>query len=190
MAKRNHKKIIGFDLDGVILDHTMNKLQLARRFGWELKPEQTPSEAIRRIIPEPVLNQLQGLLYDDPKISLLSPVMRGAKNALEELRNRHPYFLISRRRNPQWAVNILKFKRLWPKFFNEKNAFFVTKPEDKNKMCLELNVTHYIDDELKILEELAGVENKILFDAHNSFPHLTRFRKVGSWKELIDLIRG
>ena len=185
----NYKnKIIGFDLDGVILDHTMNKIRLAKKFGWELKPEQTPSEVIKRIIPKLVYNQFQNTLYYDPGISLLSPLMRGAKSMLAGLKNKYPYFLISRRKNPQWAIHILKSKGLWPKFFNENNAFFVMKPEDKNEIGRKLGITHYVDDELKILEKLANVENKILFDAHDLFPHVRQFERVKSWKELADLL--
>jgi hypothetical protein len=185
----NYKnKIIGFDLDGVILDHTVNKLRLAKKFGWELKPEQTQSEIIKRIIPEPTYDQFQRILYDDPKISLLSPLMRGAKSTLAELKNKCPYFLISRRKKPQWAISILKFKGLWPKFFNENNAFFVMKPGDKNEIGRKLGITHYIDDELGVLEKLVDIENKILFDAHDLFPHIAHFGRIKSWKEFADFI--
>lgn len=189
MVNLKNKKI-GFDLDGVILDHTTNKLALAKNFGWELKPEQTQSETIKNFMPKHILDQLKITLYEDPKISLGSPVMRGARIMLNEIKSKHPYFLISRRKKPEWAIKIMKSKKLWPEFFNESNAFFVSKPDDKNKVGKRLGITHYVDDELNVLKRLTFIKNKILFDPHNLSPHVTNIIKVNSWKELIDLINN
>ncbi|MBI2669976.1 MAG: hypothetical protein HYX20_02455 [Candidatus Yanofskybacteria bacterium] len=183
-------KIIGFDLDGVILNHTPNKLNLAKSFGWKLSPEQTHSEIIRTIMPKHALDQLKLTLYDDPEVSLKSPVTRGARSTLSEIKNKYSYFLISRRKKPEIAIRILKIKKLWPEFFNENNTFFVSKPKDKNKIGKKLGITHYVDDELRVLEKLTDIKNKILFDPYNSFPYATNFIKVKSWKELFGLINS
>ncbi len=187
---KSKNKIIGFDLDGVILDHTTNKLNLAKGFGWKLKPEQTHSEIIKNIMPKRALDQLKSALYDDPKTSLRSPVARGARNILSEIKKKYPYFLISRRKKPEIAIRILKFKKLWPEFFNENNTFFVSEPKDKNKIGKRLGITHYIDDEPKVLSVLIDIKNRILFDPFNSPLHTANFVKVKSWKELIGLINS
>ncbi|MBI2062959.1 MAG: hypothetical protein HYT61_01810 [Candidatus Yanofskybacteria bacterium] len=181
-------KIIGFDLDGVILDHTATKIKLAKSFGWELRPEQTHSEIIKNIIPKEALDQLKSALYDDPKISLKSPAAKGARSVLSKIKSKYPYFLISRRKKPKIAIKILKFKKLWPEFFNKGNTFFVSEPKDKNKIGKQLGITHYIDDEPNVLKKLTDIKNRILFDPHNSSPHTANFIKVKSWKELISLI--
>lgn len=182
------KKIIGFDLDGVILDHTANKIRLAKKFGLELTPKQTTPGIIKSIMPESDLHELQLTLYEDPVISFRSPVMKGVRKILSRVKNRYPYFLVSRRRKPEQAIKILRIKRLWPKFFNEKNSFFVLEPTDKNKMGKKLGITHFIDDEPYILEKLNDIKNKILFDPHNSYPDITNFIKIKSWEEFMDLL--
>ena len=187
MANSKHK-IIGFDLDGVILDHTENKIKLANQFGWELTPAQTTSGIIKNIMPKSDVHKLQLALYDDPAISLRSPVMKGVKKILLQVKNKYSYFLVSRRKNPEQAIKILQLKGLWPKFFNEVNSFFVLKPIDKNRVGKKLGITHYIDDEPRVLDKLDDIKNKILFDPHNSYPHITDFVRIKSWKEFIDII--
>lgn len=181
-------KIIGFDLDGVILDHTYNKIRLAKSFGFKLSPKDTHSEIIKNIIPKLTWDKMQVILYDDPKISLQSRLMRGVMPVLAKVKNRFPYFLISRRRSAGSAIRIMKQKGLWPKFFNEGNTFFVLKRTDKNKIAKKLGVTHYIDDQVSVLKELADIKNKALFDNLNLFPELTKFRRINSWEELLDFI--
>ncbi len=189
MAKQKNK-IIGFDLDGVILDHTYNKIRLAKSFGFKLSPEDTHSEIIKNIIPEKTLDKMQVVLYDDPKISLKSKLMKGVRPVLAKVKNRFPYFLISRRKSAESAIRIMKQKGLWPKFFNEYNSFFVLKRIDKNKIAKKLGVTHYIDDQISVLKELSDIKNKILFDNLNLFPKLTKFVRISSWKELLDFINN
>lgn len=195
MAKINNKKIIGFDLDGVILNHVLMKIKLARKFGFTLKPEETPSEVIESIIERPVLDKLLQILYHDPKVFKTASLMRGVKSGLLKLqKNNLPFVLISRRREPISAIEALKHHGLWPKFFNEKNAFFVAKPEDKNIKAREMGVTHYADDEMGILEKLVDVKNRFLFDNLGAFSakggfasggkNTNGYTRVSSWKEL------
>ncbi|KKU20563.1 MAG: hypothetical protein UX33_C0045G0001, partial [Candidatus Azambacteria bacterium GW2011_GWC1_46_13] len=70
MTKINNERIIGFDMDGVLVDHTAMRLKLAAEHGWKLAPEQTPAEIFNAIIPEPVLENLKHALYSDPEVSL------------------------------------------------------------------------------------------------------------------------
>ena len=74
-------------------------------------------------------------------------------------------------------------KGLWPKYFNESNAFFVVEPIEKNIKAKELGITHYVDDETKILNVLEDVPNKFLFDHMNVFPE-GNYAKVTSHEEL------
>lgn len=172
-------KIIGFDLDGVIIDHTALKLRLAAERGFGLKPEQTPSDIIKCVIPPPILDELKKALYHNPKIAYTSPLMAGAKNNLAKIKGRKiPYFLISRRKDAKVAVNLLKRRGLWPEYFNKNNSFFVLKPEDKNIKALELGITHYIDDEITVLEQLTDIKNKFLFDRFNVFKDAEHYTRI------------
>ena len=158
-------KTIGFDMDGVIIDHTEPKMRLAAKRGFSLTPEQTPSSVIREHIPEPALRELLEELYEDPGIALHSPLLPGAAEGLARVKaSGIPFYLISRRRNPEVAVQILKKQGLWPAYFTEANAFFVKEPIDKEVHARRLGVTDYVDDEIRILNVLASVKNKFLFD--------------------------
>lgn len=183
----DNKKIIGFDLDGVIINHAPTKIKLAKKFGFKLKPEETPSEIIESVIERPILNKLLQILYYDPKFFKTAPLMPGVKPGLLKLqKNALPFVLISRRRESISAIKALKHHGLWPKFFNEKNTFFVVKPEDKNIKAREMGVTHYTDDETGVLEKLVDVKNRFLFDNLSAFKKMDNYILVKSWKELID----
>jgi len=184
MSKRNKNLVIGFDLDGVIVDHTLPKISLAKKLGFYLKPEETPAEIIKKIIPEESMNKLQYYLYSDPELSLTSPLMAGVKTILQALkRKRIPYVLISRRRSAMSAVRLLEVRGLWPKYFDFENTAFVSEPEDKNVKAVEFGVTHYIDDELRVLEKLIDVRNRFLFDRHGVFPDKDFYKRLDSWSE-------
>lgn len=186
---KNNKIVIGLDLDGVIIDHTKTKLFLATKLGWELRPKQTPSEVIKKIIPPEPLRKIKKSLYDDPKIAFLSPLMPDVKETLVKIKELGlPYVLISRRQRPTIAIGLLELRGLWPKFFNMRNAFFVQEDKDKNAKAVKLGVTHYIDDKLSVLKELVDVKNKFLFDKFNVFEDADFYRRVDSWSNLLKTI--
>lgn len=185
--KNVDKKFIGLDLDGVIINHALTKIKLAKKFGFKLKPEETPSEIIESIIERPILDKLLQTLYHDPKFFKTASLMPGVKSGLLKLqKNGLPFVLISRRRESIPAIEALKYHGLWPRFFNENNAFFVVKPEDKNIKAREMRITHYADDETGILEKLVDVENRFLFDNLGAFEKSSGYTIVKSWKELIN----
>ena len=133
MGKINNKKIIGFDLDGVIINHAPAKIKLAKELGFKFIPRQTQSEIIKTQIDDKTLKQIQIRLYHDSRFFKSTPLMKGAKSGLMKLKkNNLPFVLISRRGEPEIAMAALKYHGLWPKFFNKNNTFFVLEPEDKN----------------------------------------------------------
>lgn len=174
---------IGFDLDGVIADHTVAKIKLAADLGWKIQPKDTPSEILKNSLPDNVLKKLQKSLYY--KIHSESFLMKGARETLSEIKSKNlPLFLISRRNSPTVAIEFLKKEKLWPDYFDENNSFFVVEKEDKDIKAKELGVSHYFDDETGVLEKLKSVENKFLFDNHNVFPKKDFYTKVSSWQEI------
>lgn len=183
------KPVVGFDMDGVILDNADSKLRIARKLGFNIKLHHTPSEIIRTVLPQVVLEKLQKLLYDNHKVALSTPLMRGARKILADLDKRNiPIFLISRRKIPEVAVKILRKHSLWPRYFNENNSFFVDEPKDKNTRAAKLGITHYIDDELKVLNVLSKVPNRFLFDQFNVFEEAEHYTKINSWAQFKKLI--
>lgn len=183
-----NKKVIGFDMDGVILDPTQNKISSAKKLGVSITKKQTPSEIIRTIIPQKAYEKFKNYLYDDTTSLLRQRLMPGVKNVLNYvLKNHVPYFLISKQINHPMAVKILKHHGLWPKYFNKKNAFFVDGIEAKNTKAVQLGITHYFDDETQVLEKLVDVKNKFLFDHLDAFKN-SGYARVKSWKEIAKLI--
>jgi len=180
----NGVKIIGFDLDGVIVDHTELKLQLAKEKGLNLEPRETHSNIIKKITPKDVLRDIQSALYCEHNNQ---PLIQGALNVIKKIKNKNiPYFLISRRRKGdarERAVEIMKSRGLWPEFFDEDNVFFVESPEEKNESAKKLAVTHYFDDEEDVLGVMKCVPNRFLFDQFDNFPN-SHFDRVTNWKEL------
>jgi len=185
-AGQTKEIVVGFDLDGVILDYTSLKLRVALEYGWKLKAEQTPSDILKRIVPRSVWDEIQEILYVDSVVARSVPLMEGALQGISCVQHQKlSYFLISRRKVPERAIDSLKIHSLWPKYFDEKNTFFVDAPEDKNKKAEVLGITHYVDDEISVLEQLNSVPNKILFDPLNVFVHITAYPRASCWDDLV-----
>lgn len=184
MKSRKEKLVIGFDMDGVILNNADSKIKIAKTLGFEIKPHHTPSAIITTVLPQIILEELQKILYYTPKFILSTPLMRGVRGILAELSvKKIPIFLISRRKMPEVAIEILKKHSLWPKYFNERNSFFVNHPEDKNKSAVRLGITHYVDDELVNINVLTSVPNRFLFDPYDVFKKADHYIKIKSWSE-------
>lgn len=178
------KNIIGLDLDGVILDHSMSKISIAKKLGFTINKFQTPSEIISKLLPLPVYQEFKYYLYDDPKTALSSSLIPGVGILLNKIKKLNtPIFIISRRKNNfHIPIKLLKSHNLWPEFFNEKNVFFVLNPEDKNIKAKKLNITHFVDDEPEILAKIVDVKNKYLFDPLDVFKDST-YNRIKSLKE-------
>src|SRR3989344_244829 len=186
MSKLNvdKKPVIGFDMDGVILDNADSKIKVAKKFGLIIKLSHTPSEILKTLMPQIIWEKFQNMLYDHPKFAFSTPLMRGVRSILADLKKKNiPIFLISRRKIPEVAIKILKKHLLWPRYFSEKNSYFVIHPKDKDKRAAKLGITHYIDDELKIINALASVPNRFLFDQFGVFKKSENYTKIKSWAE-------
>lgn len=182
------KQVIGFDLDGVIVDHAPLKCLLAAEFNITLKPEQTASIIFNRIVPPDILKKVRYSIYDDSEISLRACLMAGAAEGLARIKAMgRPFFLISRRSDGALALQLLKKLNLFPGIFNNANVFFVAADEEKDAQARKLGVTHYIDDKISVLDKLASVENKFLFDQFNIF-YDTGYKRINSWKEIFEFL--
>ena len=176
---------IGFDLDGVILDHAPVKIKLAKNFGFDIKKHQTPSEIINKIItPRSTYLEFKHALYENPETALSPKLLPGIVAFLSRIKKaKIPFALISRRKSIDIPTQLLKKHKLWPQYFNKDNVYFVEKPEDKDVRAIKLGVTHYIDDEPKVLSKLVSVKNKYLFDPLDSYKD-SPFLRVKSWREM------
>lgn len=158
MAKENVKVKgkIGFDLDGVLVDHGKNKKRIAKDLG--LSANDT---------------QVKDLIYG--KISLNADVMRGAKRAIAELSKNFDLFIISRRQ-----PRSRPYGRKWLKkyfCFPPKNIFFVDKDEDKFGVLKKLGIDFFIDDKKSVLKMIKQPVKKFLFEEKRGFDELLKNSK-------------
>ncbi len=173
-------------MDGVIIDHTDLRIIVGKQFGFNLAPEQTPSDILRVIIPTHERRLMQDMLYNNPDTALEAAMMNGAYEGIQKIINAGiPVFLISRRKDSVLATKLLLKHKLWPDLFDESNTFFVENPEDKNTKAEELGITHYVDDEDVILNILSVVPNKILFDQYNVRSN-SPYIKAHDWEDLVE----
>jgi len=125
MNKLTNTKIIGLDMDGVIIDHAENRARLAEKFGFSLTPEEAVSDIMKKKMPIDTYEKIQKMLYDDPIMGLSLPLIFGTKSSVELLRQSEMrYYLISRRGNPQIGRALLQKKRVMARAFQRKKHFF------------------------------------------------------------------
>lgn len=190
MFPNNFKRVIGLDMDGVILDNTASKIQVAKKLGFDLTPAQAQSDIIEKILSADALHNLRQAIYDNPVMIAKADLVAGALEGLKAIKNSgHDYFLISRRKNPDLAVTALKQVGIWPEYLNESNAFFVGHAEEKNLKAIELGINIYVDDQPSVLEKLIDVKHRLLFDRFGNFGNSVIYKKkVASWQELLSSI--
>ncbi|MDP3725584.1 MAG: hypothetical protein Q8R36_00125 [bacterium] len=185
----SNKKVIGFDMDGVLIDFSELKRDIAALHGFPISLTETPSDIVRNIIPKIALDKIKEALfmYGPRRHSL--PLMKGAKDGLEYFKKMEiPIVLISRRKLPAVAEELLKRHELWPTYFNEQNSFFVKSREEKDIVAKSQGVTHYVDDEPSVIDVLHSVKNRILFDPLSAYSNDDSYTRCISWDELKNIL--
>lgn len=181
--------ILGFDLDGVIIDHTQNKMLIASRYGIELSPKDTHAEHMGTHFTPELYRVIKSQLYDSTALALEAPLMAGAFATLAKLREQGiPYFLVSLQKNPMHAAHLLEERGLWGTYFTPENTLFARNADEKHALAAQIGVTHFIDDEPNILDVMISIPNRILFDARGLFPEKTDYCHVESWSELAETL--
>lgn len=178
---------LGLDLDGVILDHTKAKILVAKRYGYTITPRQTPSDVLKTLLPWDTYRTLQGEIYDTD-IARTTPLMEGAHKGLMYVREvAEEIWLISRRKDPTFAIAALTYHGLWPSFFSEKNVRFVNTKEAKAEEAAQQSITYFLDDEAKVLTLMTSVSRRLHFDPW--LVHVnSSFERVPSWEVFIALL--
>ena len=188
-ATSHAPRIVGFDLDGVIIDHTQNKIRFAARYGVALTPEQTHSEVMGTHFPPELYREIKGQLYESSPEALEAPLMEGAYNTLAAVREAGiPYYLVSLQKNPMHATHLIEERGLWGPYFTPENTFFAPNAEGKNAYAKALGVTHFFDDEPNILEIMGSVPHRVLYDPRNLFPEPKAYARVSRWDEIADIL--
>ena len=182
------RHVVGFDMDGVLIDHSENKLALAKRLGIYVTPASTHSEHLPRVMPRALYEEFQNELYGDSEFALSAKLMDGAMELLQLLQDRNiPFVLISRRKKPENAIALLTRRGLWGPYFTPENAFFVGAPHEKNAVAVREGVTHFFDDERKVLRVMPDVPSRFLFDTFDQFEEDKDFIRVFHFKMVREL---
>ena len=180
---------MGFDMDGVIIDHAPNKLALAGSYAVHLLPEETHSELLALKFARNEYLAFQNELYGNSAFALSAPLMDGAYDVLHTLRESAVRcVLISRRKNPANAIALLTERGLWGDIFTDQNAFFVQSPEEKNMVGVREGVTHFFDDERKVLRVMPDIQRRYLVDTFHQFNDETELPRVYDWNMVRDVI--
>ncbi len=183
------KKIkIGFDLDGVLIDHKKNRVKAAHFLGYDNVSESMAVREIKTLIPEMDYKKIQEYLYDEATSE--ADIMVGVKKLWEGLEGICDLYIISRRPklNSQKEALELLNKEI---NFSKKNVFFVARDKDKNKIIKKFGIDVFLDDKLSVLEFIETAE-RFLFDEYRVYKE----KKIGgitvvySHGEFLDLIKA
>jgi len=161
------KLSIGFDLDGVIIDHASNKLRCARELGYALEPRDTASGILKSRVDLAHYREIQRFIYGSATLD--APPMDGALETIRTLAPLYDLSIISRR-NTADGGDVLGFQWL------ERHGVLSIIPRErvafvphhtvgaKNEIAKKWSVALYLDDQLKILHELSSVKTRVFFD--------------------------
>ncbi len=178
--------VVGCDLDGVIIDHTQNKILFAERYGITLTPPKTHSEMMSWYMSPVTYKEIKGQIYEHSPEALEAPLMAGAFDALAHLKERGVnFYLISLQKSPMHALHLIEERGLWGKYFTPENTFFAESREEKNHIARSLGVTHFIDDEPNVLDIMENIPTRILFDTRSLFQNDPEFLHAKNWGEVI-----
>ncbi len=184
---------IGLDLDGVIIDHVSNRILKSKELGYKIKPEETPTHIIKKILAAEDYQKLQKYVYSPASLS--APAMKGATEHIKRLARQNELFIISRRKiedgGDKLGLKWLESKGLLNLIQKDKIVFVPHSQKNaKNIMAKTLGIEVYLDDQLKILKEISNVKYRVLFDQYGVYDSSPLFcTKVAGWPEFADFIR-
>lgn len=189
------QKVIGLDLDGVILNQASNKIEAARKLGIRLDLKETPSDILWEALPKDkaLEKKFRWLVYDDPETSRATPLMPDVCQGLDVFKKLEwSYVLVSRR--PEFSVpsalELLRLRGLWGKYFDQSNTHFVSSKKEKAEVLLKLGAEVYLDDQPSVLREISPTIQKFLFDNIGVYPASSEYWVVSNWLEFVAALRA
>ena len=179
---------IGLDLDGVIIDHTKNKIKVARSLGFVVEPKDTVSEILENLMPKAKYRELQRCIYDE--ISLTArPVAYAIPTIRRLIQHGHRLFIISRRyRSSKTALKWLGMYEVLP-FIPKRRIAFVQKDEDKIVFVKKFAVDVFLDDKAENLAYVKGATYPVLFNDFEANINHGAYTEVRSWPEFWEFIQ-
>lgn len=165
--------IIGFDLDGTLIDHSGVKISFAETHNVRLSPHETPSDVIKKHISKELLQKMQYYIYDDVLGGTTQTIMEGAVETFSRLQKEEiPFFFVSRRRtdvSQNNALRILAEGGILGTFIHKNRIFFAPTIKEKALIARAQGITHFIDDEADALHAMDPAMHRIFFDQFDVF---------------------
>ncbi|MDA2936331.1 hypothetical protein MYX06_03885 [Patescibacteria group bacterium AH-259-L05] len=190
MKKRVNTNLrVGFDFDGVIVDHTFGKIKKAKELGLDIKPHQTPSNRLENTIDQYLHKQIREYIYGEGTNQ--APIVDGSKKVLHILKQGGYELFIISRRGSRFQLNAMEWlEKNIPGIFSIERILFVPKERAKDEACQKYNIDIYIDDKVSVLEKIKSVNKKFLFDPYNirNDFDLDDIQPVSSWNEFLQYI--
>lgn len=187
-----HKKNIGIDFDGVIINHTKTKIGFAKKQGFKISSKQTHSEILKHIINKKKYKEIQKYIYGTG--TSFGEKNIGVKKYLKKLQFfNFNLFLISRRNTQKSKKETISWiNKNLPGFFDKQNIFFVNSDKEKNIVCKKLNINTFLDDKISVFNHLNSVKNKFFYNLFKiSFDYnRKKIKSVSSWKEFFEKIKA
>jgi len=158
---------IGFDLDGVLADQTVLKVQKFKElYGLNLERWQVSSNVIDDYVPDKTIRRAVG------KISGTTPHQEFVESATPDylsalVQEGYQLHLVSRRgkseegiRSGYETIETLDLRR----FFKDRINFCVT-DDEKVRLLRQISCQWFIDDRVEVVDQLVGeIENPVLYD--------------------------
>lgn len=181
---------IGLDLDGVIIDHTANKLRLARERGFELEPWQTNANLMGQFLPTEEYDEIKREAY--AQLTASAEPVPGALEAIAELTGE--LFIVSARRadSVRHAQDWLDRHRLYD-YIPAERIFFCADESEKKTHCHRLGLHFYLDDKIQVLNQLPFSVQRTLFDHHAVAERLSvpeEIRVAADWSGFLAQLSG
>lgn len=184
-------KRIGLDFDGVIVDHSPNKLKLAEGLGCPLEHWQTNTNVMKRFLKSEEYEALQDCLYYD--FTPLAAPMDGALENIARLIDAgiEPYLISARdERSRPFAMEWIRKHRLTD-LIPEARLNFVGGGDEKRALVERFGISIFLDDKISVLANLPETTRRFLFDQHDISKQIDLTGAdavVRTWKEFADLV--
>lgn len=187
------KKIIGIDLDGVIIDHKPAKLRLAADFGFALEPWQTNTNLMKNFLPVGQYRELQSVLYDET--TDCAPTVAGARECLLAAISFgfEPHLISRRNRDSVQIVEGWLKRRGFEDVFNVDHVHFCQSDGEKAEICSRLSVVSFVDDKLSVLLGLSSSVRRILFAPDGAADRISPPSDIvlaQDWPSCLDAVLG
>lgn len=183
---------LGIDLDGVVIDHSKQFMDVCSAFGFPLKSWQVNTNMLNKFLSPDTNTVIQHIVYAKRRSRALE--MQDSVETIGLLRNHLD--IVSVQKRPEAEKKLWK----WLKKFGVLNSIakkhiHLWRSREKKLHCIHaLKPDFFIDDGLEILEHLPRQTIPILFDPWGINKYFYKNRKgifvIKTWKEISRVFHG